>query len=173
MSGKSLFVLFLTAALLLAGCNAIAPLAGTPAPTQPATETAAATIAATSTVPPVITTTPAPIQAPTAASTQAPTAVLTVVPLPDAIPHLASGSDVTVTQVRMFSATTGWGVGRNTALDPFNEHVLRTTNGGAAWQDVTPPQKAGIGAEGTVNTESGPALLANAFFLDSTHAWAG
>ncbi len=112
--------------------------------------------------------TAAPTVAPSAAPTQEPTEAPTSTAIPGAIPHLAAGSSVTVTQVTMFSTTTGWAVGRNTALDPANEHILRTTDGGKTWQDVTPPQKAGTG-----NTTNGPAQKAAPLFRDSQRAWVG
>ncbi len=164
MSIKKLSVLFAIAALLLSGCNAISTQEGTAVPTQQATATSAPTQAATATLPPVITATTSPTAAPTQEPTQAPTATA----FPGAIPHLASGSKVTVTQVHMLSTATGWAVGMNMALDPANEHILRTTDGGKTWQDVTPPQKAGTG-----NTSFGPAQRAAPFFLDAQHAWVG
>src|SRR5512135_2573596 len=169
MSAKKLFVLFFAAAFLLGGCNAITAIE-TQFPTQAPTGTAAPTL------PPVITATSAPTQAPTAAPTVAPTTAPTQEPteaptataFPGAIPHLASGSSVTVTQVDMLSTTTGWAVVMNTTLDPANEHILRTTDGGKTWQDVTPPQKAGTG-----NTDNGPAQKAAPLFRDSQRAWVG
>jgi photosystem II stability/assembly factor-like uncharacterized protein len=59
-------------------------------------------------------------------------------------------------------------VGVNTALDPFDEHVLHTTDDGATWRDVTPPQAKGAGS-----TSNGPSLQAEPFFLDSARAWVG
>ena len=172
MTCKTLLVVFLAGGFLMAGCSLLASPAVTPssaptqAPTSLPTPTQAATTAASATLPPVITATSAP--APTQAPTQGPTAVPTAVPttIPGAIPHFAAGSDVTLTQVGMFSKTDGWAVGRNLKVDPNSEHILRTFDGGANWQDVTPSQKAGTGAAG-----SGPALQAKAFFLDGQRAW--
>jgi photosystem II stability/assembly factor-like uncharacterized protein len=165
MSAKKLFVLFFAAAFLLSGCNAIATLE-TQFPTPAPTGTTAPTL------PPVITATSAPTQAPTAAPTEAPTAAPTEAPtataVAGAIAHLASGSSVTVTQVHMLT-TTGWAVGMNLSLDPANEHILRTIDGGYTWQDVTPPQQAAAGTNGG----NSPAQQAAAFFLDGKHAWVG
>jgi photosystem II stability/assembly factor-like uncharacterized protein len=183
MSHKTLFVNFLAAVFLLVGCTLPATPASpavTPSSAPVLTLTSLPAPTQVSTLPPVITATnvPVPTQAPTTASTTAPTQVPTTVPtqaptavpttIPGAIPHFAAGSDVTLTQVRIFSKTEGWAVGRNTTLDPNSEHILRTADGGATWQDVTPAQKAGTGAAG-----SGPALQAEAFFLDGQRAWAG
>ena len=171
MSYKKLIGLFLIGIFLLAGCSI--PFAPTEMPTPsalpPATATATAaasatpepTQAPTGTLPPVITATPPPTQAPTQA-------VIAVTPVPGQIVHFPGGSDVTVTQIRMVSGTDGWAVGENLKLDPNNQHVLRTSDGGVTWRDVTPPQKGGTSA-----TEGGPGTQAQAFFLNSNKAWVG
>jgi len=186
MTHKSFILTILVCAALLAACNLSAvPGATLPAPTQPV-QTQVLTPISTDTLPPVITATSAPTAVPTAGTTAVPTATLTAAPttvptavptktptaapttIPGTIPRFASGSDVTLTQVRMFSMTEGWGVGRNTALDPADEHVLRTTDGGATWRDVTPAQARGAGS-----TADGPSLQAEPFFLDAARAWVG
>lgn len=194
MTHKSFILTILVCAALLAACNLSAvPGATLPAPTQPV-QTQVLTPISTDTLPPVVTATSAPTAVPTAGTTAVPTATLTAAPtsvptkaptavptkaptvaptaapttIPGTISRFASGSDVTLTQVRMFSMTEGWGVGRNTALDPADEHVLRTTDGGATWRDVTPPQARGAGS-----TADGPSLQAEPFFLDAARAWVG
>jgi photosystem II stability/assembly factor-like uncharacterized protein len=174
MAHKKILVIFLAGIFLLSSCSipAVPGLTPSAAPTFPPVATQVPTRAPTATLPPVITASSQPTSAPTAAPTAAPTTAATTAPtaastaVPGAIPHLAAGSDVTLTQVQRISKTEGWGIGMNPKLDPANEHVLRTRDGGATWQDVTPPQAAG-----SASTESGPSLKAAAFFLDAQHAW--
>jgi hypothetical protein len=49
------------------------------------------------------------------------------------IPGLETGASITLTALTMFDETTGWGV-------ESTGHIMRTTDGGSSWQDVTPPQ---------------------------------
>lgn len=77
-----------------------------------------------------------------------------------AIPHLAPGTVVTITYIDMQTSTTGWALGRERGPD---DHVLRTTDGGETWADVTPPERA--------STNGDPRKVAHAFFLDSDSSW--
>jgi photosystem II stability/assembly factor-like uncharacterized protein len=77
-----------------------------------------------------------------------------------AIPHLSAGEDVTITYIDMQTKTTGWALGGQ--RDP-GDHVLRTTDGGLTWADVTPPEPAPTGGD--------PTKIAHAFFMDADSAW--
>jgi photosystem II stability/assembly factor-like uncharacterized protein len=66
---------------------------------------------------------------------------------PTSLPAPTTDESFTLTTLYMMDAITGWGI------ESTND-VVRSTDGGATWQDVTPPQ-GGIFA-----------------FLDATHAWA-
>ncbi len=66
---------------------------------------------------------------------------------PTPLPAPASGQPITPAKITMIDRLTGW-------AGTIDDHLLRTTDGGKTWLDVTPPQ-GGIFA-----------------FLDSTHAWA-
>jgi len=70
-------------------------------------------------------------------------------PTPAPIPTLGAGQSITFTDLQMINASVGWG-------SDSNGHIVRTTNGGRSWKDVTPPN-----------------LPANygSFFLDAQSAW--
>ena len=70
---------------------------------------------------------------------------------PTPIPALQPGQPVTLTNIHMIDAATGWAI-------EGGGHIVRTRDGGNTWQDVTPPQ-------GIYN--------AGGFFaLDANTAWA-
>jgi len=50
---------------------------------------------------------------------------------------LVPGEPVTITKIRMFDATTGWGTGYQT---DSGAHILVTEDGGHTWEDRTPPE---------------------------------
>jgi photosystem II stability/assembly factor-like uncharacterized protein len=68
------------------------------------------------------------------------------------------GESVVVSEIHMIDASNGWAIGGPTSLD--QTHVLRTSDGGLTWDDVTPPEP--------LAAERRPA---RAFFLDSGLAW--
>jgi photosystem II stability/assembly factor-like uncharacterized protein len=121
--------------LLLCGCARLTSSA--PVPTQTLQPTARSTDMPTLTA----SETALPTDAPRPTSTQAPpTPISTLAPL-------QPGQPITLTNLHMLTATTGWGV-------ESSGHLLRTGDGGTTWRDVTPPQSGIFG------------------FLDATHAWA-
>jgi len=77
------------------------------------------------------------------------------------IPHFANGQAVTITEIQMVDSLTGWALGVDD--DARADHVLRTTDGGNTWQDITPPELSPLQGERF--------RRAGAFFLDSTNAW--
>jgi photosystem II stability/assembly factor-like uncharacterized protein len=75
------------------------------------------------------------------------------------IAHLASGTQLTITDIHMETTSNGWGTG--TGPSDQTVHILRTADGGNTWSDVTPP-------EGAV---SGFSSVPAAFFMDDAKAW--
>ncbi|GAB4526362.1 MAG: oxidoreductase [Anaerolineales bacterium] len=70
---------------------------------------------------------------------------------------LTAGQPVTITQIHMFDAAVGWGIGYQRIGE---SHILRTADGGETWQDASPPV--------------GDSLLFDpaALFQDAQSAWA-
>ena len=80
--------------------------------------------------------------------------------LGEAIPRLKPGTQFIVTHIRMLNEHLGWAIG---GLDGASDHVLRSTDGGSTWHDVTPPEPA--------PPEGGPDRSAVGTFPDSQVAW--
>ena len=56
-------------------------------------------------------------------------------------PRLEAGQPVVIDQIWMDSATEGWAIGSHPDADPApSVHVLRTSDGGRNWLEVTPPE---------------------------------
>jgi photosystem II stability/assembly factor-like uncharacterized protein len=104
------------------------------------------------------TSTDEPQPSPTAAGfPEMPTPTQRVFPTPQ---PLISGEPVTITQIRMFDATNGWGTGHQRYS---GARILYTEDGGSTWTDRTPPE---LVAEALNENES-----VWAHFLDSRTAW--
>ena len=96
-------------------------------------------------------------------SATAPAASATQTALPTPTPvSTQAGQALTLAKIQMLDAQVGWGVG-NIPTNPF-QRILRTGDGGARWQDVTPPQPVADAASSET--------AALAAFQDATHAWA-
>jgi photosystem II stability/assembly factor-like uncharacterized protein/Tol biopolymer transport system component len=67
------------------------------------------------------------------------------------LPALQAGQPLTLTSLRMIDLRTGWAT-------EASGHILRTSDGGSTWRDVTPPE--------------GAYRAANFYALDAAHAWA-
>jgi photosystem II stability/assembly factor-like uncharacterized protein len=67
---------------------------------------------------------------------------------------------VTISYIDMIDEANGWAIGGE--QDP-GDRLLRTSNGGLTWQEVTPPYWSA--------DENAPGMLKTAFFLDTTSAW--
>jgi photosystem II stability/assembly factor-like uncharacterized protein len=123
-------ILLLTLSGLLVGCSAPLPEAPIMTPTEPGSSPApTAGPSATSEPPP--TTEPAPAEILTAPPPE---------PAPPAGPpmaRLAPGTPLEIRSIDMQSATVGWALG---GLPGEDDHVLRTSDGGATWFDVSPPE---------------------------------
>jgi photosystem II stability/assembly factor-like uncharacterized protein len=78
----------------------------------------------------------------------------------DPIPHLAPGEEITISAIHMSDADRGWAIG---GLGEYGDHVLRTSDGGLTWLDVTPPEPA----PGPEDEEK----MAAGFFIDETTGW--
>jgi hypothetical protein len=91
---------------------------------------------------------------PTATSAHPTSTPVPVVPSPSAAPSSTPSvrQPVMLVSVQMATATDGWAVGQ----DADGKIVLRTTDGGMHWQNVSPQI---------------PQTLASTYFADSTHAW--
>ena len=70
-------------------------------------------------------------------------------PTPASLPTLQPGQSISFTNLQMINASVGWG-------SDSNGHIMRTTDGGRSWMDVTPPN---------LPAEYG------SFFLDPQSAW--
>jgi photosystem II stability/assembly factor-like uncharacterized protein len=109
---------------------------------------------------------PAPAKQQTLAPVVPPT-VLPTPPQPAASPtflmplRLDSGERVSIQLTRMFTADDGWAIGHGQAS--VMDHLLRTSDGGVTWIEVTPPR---ILAQNSLVYH-----VAQAFFSDRTHAW--
>ncbi len=78
----------------------------------------------------------------------------------DPIPHLAAGEEISIHAIQMSDANQGWAVG---GLAEYGDHVLRTSDGGLTWQDVTPPEPAAVPGDAE--------KMATAFFIDAATGW--
>jgi photosystem II stability/assembly factor-like uncharacterized protein len=138
-NGKTIFLWVLALCVSLASCS-LPSAQPTASPTIP-----------TITLPPLPTDTIEPTITPTPTETPIP-----VTPLP----HMQTGAQVTISQIRMFTPEQGWALGGES--DP-GANVLVTLDGGHTWMDVTPPEA--IPAEGQSQK------AAYATFLDVNTAW--
>lgn len=142
MKRSWLIALGLAGIAFLAGCQQQSPPAEAPSPTAvPNTPTAtvsadeAPKVVASPTT--QVTNEPEPGGPPTAAPPELGTT--------EALPALASGSQLIITQIGMIDRQQGWALGGS---GQAMQRVLRTTDGGANWQEVSPPIRRSIGAGG-------------------------
>ena len=82
------------------------------------------------------------------------------VPKGPPIEHLDPETLILVTHIQMISQERGWGIG---GLDGRSDHVFRTSDGGATWLDVTPPEPAPV--------EGDPAKAAVGYFISPMSGW--
>lgn len=127
--------LLITLILILASCNSPQPVPKqlpTDTNTPPLiTDTVAALPQPINTSLPEITEPEPTLQSPLPTQNSSP------VLLGDVIPLLQAGTEVTIHEIHMIGESFGWSV---TSVDPGVDHILRTSDGGYTWQDVTPPQ---------------------------------
>ena len=138
--------------LTLAACDGPDATLPTPQPT---------TALPTHTAPPPVTTTATPLPQATPTKAESPTEA----PTPEAntppINSLAPSEPITLSHIYMLDATGGWAIGQGgEALD---DHILKTNDGAATWEDVTPPQPLDVAA--SLGQAAAP------FFLDGDTAW--
>lgn len=150
--------LLITLILILASCNSPQPV-----PKQLPTDT---------NTPPLITDTVAALPQPTNTSLPEitepeptsqplqPTQNSSPVLLGDVIPLLQAGTEVTILEIHMVDELHGWSV---TSIEPGIDHILKTSDGGYTWQDVSPPQPLG---------DPGSRLRVSTAFEDKNTAWA-
>jgi photosystem II stability/assembly factor-like uncharacterized protein len=75
------------------------------------------------------------------------------------ISHLDAGQSVILSEIQMLDPEHGWAIGGDKGVQ---SNVLSTSDGGALWLDVTPPERA---------PEDGSKKIALGFFLDANTAW--
>ena len=162
MNRKLSLNLCLLLILVLAACS---PSDLTTEPTLEATTAATVTAAPpNNTVPPpaTVTTVPTPEATPTVAPTAA-EVVGSPTPASEglAIAAFSPSEPITLSQIQMLDATGGWAVGQG--AESLDDHILMTGDGGATWDDVTPPQPLDEAA--SLGQAAAP------FFLDGDTAW--
>lgn len=99
------------------------------------------------------------VSTPTQTASSEPTA--TAPAAESVIARLDAGEEIVITEIHMDDRTNGWAIGGH--QDP-GDHVLRTSDGGETWRDVTPPESAPLAGE-TNKTVT-------AFFRGPMEAWA-
>ncbi len=84
---------------------------------------------------------------------------------PQCIISQAQTSNAGLSSLHMINATTGWALGMDysTGLN----RILRTTDGGTSWQDVTPLQQGRLSTSVTQKTS----YAGNPYFLNACVAW--
>lgn len=85
------------------------------------------------------------------------------------ITRFRPGQEVTIKRIDMKDESTGWAIGflhhPGASQTDTEDHILRTTDGGRTWLDITPPElTAGP-------NEYGNRVRAAGFFLDENTAW--
>jgi photosystem II stability/assembly factor-like uncharacterized protein len=75
------------------------------------------------------------------------------------IHHFVSDTQLTLSNIHMFSLTNGWAIG--TASTEPNAHILHTSDGGLTWKDFTPPEPL----------DSNGSKQAIAYFADDNNLW--
>jgi photosystem II stability/assembly factor-like uncharacterized protein len=73
---------------------------------------------------------------------------------------------VIINQVHMIDVDKGWGIGGRE-----DEHILRTTDGGRSWQDVTPPELESVPKEDQSGIVTITYEKAVGYFLDADTGW--
>lgn len=82
------------------------------------------------------------------------------------IARLQPGQAVDIMYMDMIDENTGWGVGSVFQPEALVEHILRTTDGGHTWQDVSPPQASLLSPEEGITR-----MRVAGYFLDHNTAW--
>lgn len=144
------FVL-LPVALFISGCT---PTDATPtaAPLIPPMDTVRPTESATTTVEP-------PLPTATEIEPGPPTEAPPPTPESGPVPTVAAGSVLEIVEIEMVDRMVGWAIG---GVDSGRDRVLYTRDGGATFQDVTPPVGPLL--------SSGPEMWVTGAFLDRDHA---
>ena len=95
-----------------------------------------------------------------ATATQTEVAIATPVPTQPVIAYFEPGAEVEIRSIQMIGPGTGWGLARGSASE---DHVLKSSDGGQTWQDVTPP-------EPPIQSPAEDSATAT-FFLDYQTGW--
>ncbi len=154
---RKLFVILVLFSLVSASCIILPAPALTATPASPAVLSTASIIPKARVTPSTShSTTPTQTPAPSATpASVASTATASVPAAPEAtfaanLP-IAAGQPITLTFLQMIASSSGWGI-------ESTGHIVRTSDSGGSWQDITPPQ-------GTFDRSG-------FFALDASHAWA-
>jgi photosystem II stability/assembly factor-like uncharacterized protein len=81
-------------------------------------------------------------------------------PVAEPLAHLPAGVEIVIQEIRMVDAASGWAVAR---ADNDLDRIVRTTDGGLTWTDVTPPEAVG--------SPDDPRRASLSTWADAQHAW--
>ncbi|MCX6071660.1 MAG: hypothetical protein NTU91_12535 [Chloroflexi bacterium] len=82
-------------------------------------------------------------------------------PVAEPLAHLPPGEELAIQSIHMVDTSTGWAIGR--AEDDL-DRIVRTSDGGLTWTDVTPPEAVG--------SPDDPRWAFLSTWADAQHAWA-
>ncbi len=146
--------LLISLVLLFTGCNRPQgkPVLTSTEPAIPPLEISTETSTAEPAEDLLVTDTPQPGGEDAVPSPEIPTVDMTQALSGDLIPVFPAGTKITIHEIQIMDDLGGWAVA---VSDPETDHVLRTSDGGLTWQDVTPPQPQVTGDPGLTTANLG------------------
>lgn len=167
MSSRRILLITVFAWLFISACSLAAFSNATSTPAAPTLniDTQIATISQ-GLMTPAVQATPAFPPTVTLAAAATPN-VVTATPRPQATPaanplRFARGEALTLDSIHMLQTVDGWATG-HTQTNP-DQHILRTSNGGQSWKDVTPPELLAPSGSGNRRQAAG-------YFASALDAW--